>query len=287
VKLLTHFTEAWGMASESEEVWLGMARKSKRIAMNEAIRQGQAKIAEGLKTGQMRSDGPSAHNEKKGQLSPENKLRSSFEVGPAFSRSKDTSTMGRFLSSNTKLVLLMAVVAIVMIIALSATLTGRRPAEVNDQSGDSRAASEPRVEDTLDVDEGGPEQGPQPDESEATAKTEEDKPDELEAVVVPPVVSTGDNVIVIYTIDPARKDLLIPVVKFFKAKGIETEIINISGNSGLVTKAGFKQNPASRGTDGYKLFQQIKQLGSVYVEQTQDTQFGQPPFQDIYGYKRQ
>ena len=34
-----------------------MERKSKRMALYEAIRQGQMKIAKGLETGQMRSDG--------------------------------------------------------------------------------------------------------------------------------------------------------------------------------------------------------------------------------------
>ena len=70
---------------------------------------------------------------------------------------------------------------------------------------------------------------------------------------------------------------------------ISENIEVMSGKSNLavlVTKAGFEQNPGKRGTEGYKLLQRIKQLGTVYVEETKDTKFGLKPFQDALGYKR-
>ena len=100
--------------------------------------------------------------------------------------------------------------------------------------------------------------------------------------------SEGDNVIWIQSIAMDRRNELAPIAEFFKGKGIETEIVvhRTSGDAILVTKAGFEQNPAKKGTQGYELMQRIKQLGPVYVEETKDTSFGIKPFQDVLGYKR-
>lgn len=251
-----------------------MARKSKRKTLNEAIRQGQAKIAEGLKTGQMRSDGPSAQKaekDRRGLSGSENTMRSPNKGGAALLRSKEKSTMGSNLSSNTKLILLLCVVGAFMVIWVAMALvnsgSAKQPNVPAANPENQSIASEERRE---------PVQNQDPDQTSREIGTEP----------LPPVVSTGDNVIVILTIESDRMDKLRPVADFFRGKGIETEIITVSGKSGLVTKAGFEQNPASRGTDGYELFQRIKQLGTVYVEETGDTQFKQKPFQDIYGYKR-
>lgn len=97
----------------------------------------------------------------------------------------------------------------------------------------------------------------------------------------------GPNVIVIQSIPPSRKDELNVLKDFFARKGIETEIIiDRNGYAILVTRQGFTENPESSGTEGYKLYQKIQQLGQVYPEETNDTKFGIKPFQDAYGYKR-
>jgi hypothetical protein len=100
---------------------------------------------------------------------------------------------------------------------------------------------------------------------------------------------SGDNVIWIQSIPAGRKDELRSVAAFFDRKGIETEITvdRASGFAVLVTKAGFDENPVKKGTAGYELLQRIKQLGIDYVRETEDTKFGQKPFQDALGYKRQ
>ncbi|MHC4836195.1 MAG: hypothetical protein ACYTCN_09750, partial [Planctomycetota bacterium] len=106
--------------------------------------------------------------------------------------------------------------------------------------------------------------------------------------VSPPVAGGGDNVILIESIALDRRDELVPLKTFFNVKGIATEIIEVgdSGRAALVTQAGFDKNPASAGTEGYALMQRIKRLGAVYVRETEDTKFGQNPFQGSYGYKR-
>ena len=59
-----------------------MARKSKRMALlHEAIRQGQAKIAQGLESGQMRSDGS-------GPKCPKEKHRHSRTAGCSFKKQR-------------------------------------------------------------------------------------------------------------------------------------------------------------------------------------------------------
>jgi hypothetical protein len=54
-----------------------------------------------------------------------------------------------------------------------------------------------------------------------------------------------------------------------------------------MTRDGFDGNPGVGGTEGYELLERIKQLGLVYVKETEDTKFGLRPFQDALGYKRQ
>jgi len=85
-----------------------------------------------------------------------------------------------------------------------------------------------------------------------------------------------------------RENALIPLKDFFRSKGIQTEIIEISGSNrvALVTQDGFERNPNTEGTEGYKLLQRIKRLGTTYVEETKDTKFGVKPFQDALGYKQ-
>lgn len=249
-----------------------MARKSKRMMQTDAIRQGQAKIAEGLKTGQMRGDNPAAQVDTKNN-------RLDFEgVAPgrtSFLTGKTGSSISEVLTLKTKLILLSCIGVLIVIIGLTAILRDSAstipPVDVR-TSGPQDEFSAPVADEVVPQRQVPPEKPSPPTATETTAP--------------PVVVSTGSNAIVIYTIELDRKDILRPVAEFYHSKGIETEVITVSGKAALVTKAAFEQNPASRGTEGYVLLQRIKQLGPVYVEETQDTKFGVKPFQDAYGYKR-
>jgi len=249
-----------------------MARKSKHKVLSEAIRQGQAKIAEGLKTGQMRSDNTSSHADFKNR---EHVLDGVVPGRAGRLTSKDKSAMDRFLSSKTKLILLSTFAVLVLGIGLMVSLRKSTPVVVPDEQVEKSPVSAVTAPDIK------------------KQVQEKDQPEtEREAVKLAPVPATatpqGDNVICIQSIPFDRKGELAPVADFLQRKGIETEIITdrASGNAVLATKAGFEQNPVKQGTDGYELFLRIKQLGPVYVEETKDTKFGVKPFQDAYGYKR-
>lgn len=247
-----------------------MARKSKRMALNEAIRQGQAKIAEGLKTGQMRSDNPSS------QARPRDSEQTLDVVVPGragFLTSKDKSAMDRFLSSKAKLILLSAFAVLVLGIWLTASLMKSTPAAVSDKQVKKNPVKEVAA----------PEK--------KVPIQEQDQVDHKSEVIIPvpmpvPATPQGDNVIWITSIEVDRQKELVPPRDFFNSKGIPTEIIGVGNLAALVTKAGFEKNPAARDTEGYRLLQRIKQMGPVYVEETKDTKFGVKPFQDAYGYKR-
>ena len=241
------------------------------MILSEAIRQGQAKIAEGLKTGQMRSDNPSSQAEP-GNI--EQVLEGVVPGRVGFLTSKDRSAMGRFLSTRAKLILLAVLAALVLGIWLAASLRKSPSAAAPDNPLEKRWVNE----------DAAPERKlPVKEEKQATNKS-----NKSETAIPAPAVPKGGNVICIQSIAFDRRDELAPVAEFFKNKGIDTEIIKDrnTGNAVLATKAGFEQNPVKQGTDGYTLFQRIKQLGPVYVEETKDTKFGVRPFQDAYGYKR-
>lgn len=265
-----------------------MTRKSKRLELNEAIRRGQAKIAEGLKTGQMRSDQLKTQpglKDKKDFVPPSPKMP--FENRGVFLTSKKKSAYYNNLSSQTKSrILLYAVSVVVLALGILFVLTVIKPnpsksvqdREMINQSAETEARTTEEEQtrnrfnlfgrkktETAEPQDTGDKQG--------TAKSE---------------TQQGDNVIWIQSIALDRKDELKPVMDFFKRKGIETEIVvdRTSNLAVLVTKAGFEQNPVKKGTEGYELLLQIKALGSVYVQETQDTKFGQKPFQDVLGYKR-
>jgi len=246
-----------------------MARKSKRMVLNEAIRQGQAKIAEGLKTGQMRSDNPS----QSGPREREQGLEGVVPGRTGFLISKDKSTMSGFLSSRTKLILLSCLVVLVLGIGLTASLMKSTPDAVPDKPAEKSPINEIAA----------------PEKKVPIRKQE--RADNTGETIIPvptsvPATPQGDNVIWITSIEVDRQKELVLPRDFFNSKGIPTEIIGVGNLAALVTKAGFEKNPAARGTEGYSLFQRIKQLGPVYVAETEDTKFGVKPFQDAYGYKR-
>lgn len=262
-------------------VLLAMARKSKRMALNDAIRQGQAKIAEGLKTGQMRSDGPSVNRAEKDKelfSDPENVMQNPVYKSRAFFlKSKEKSKLWEQFSPKMRLLALLCAATIVVFalgiwlislvdtsgppethgVAVSDAISGNREQEKGSDFSEGYSDS---------VDSGYPETGSLP------------------------LASGGDNVICIQSIAFSRKEELSTVADFFRRKGIETEVIAVESPSGrlavLVTSDGFEDNPLKKGADGYDLAQRIMQLGSVYVEDTKDMKFGTKPFQDVYGRKR-
>ena len=98
----------------------------------------------------------------------------------------------------------------------------------------------------------------------------------------PKVASTGDNAIVIvaYT----KKADLAPVVDYFKANGIATEIIQDGSYYYVVTQSRF-DTVNKPGTEGYQLKQKIKQVGAGYKAPAGFERFASKPFQDVYGKK--
>ena len=248
-----------------------MIRKSKRQSLNEAIRQGQARIAEGLKTGQMRSDGPSVQKpepRKRELFDTESPRRFSAGRGLFFLKSKKSSGFTGSLAQKAKLKLLLVLALLIAGIWIVAALLNPEPSDTPDVAVSPGSETDPAA-----AEEGISEQVPEQEVIETAGG------------VSPPVAGGGDNVILIESISLDRRDELVPLRTFFNVKGIATEIIEVgdSGRAALVTQAGFDKNPASAGTEGYALMQRIKRLGVVYVQETGDTKFGQNPFQGSYG----
>lgn len=105
------------------------------------------------------------------------------------------------------------------------------------------------------------------------------KPEKVE-----PVVSTGDNVIVL-THYHTMADLG-PVQAHFAAYGIVTEIVPESGRYVLQTKQRY-QNTTAPGSDGYKAIQKIKEVGALYKGKAPPgyEAFAPNYFSDAYGKK--
>ena len=267
-------------------VLLTMARKSKRMALNEAIRQGQAKIAEGLKTGQMKSDGSSVQKAEEDLSRPEDVTQFPAKCRAVFLKSKEKSIIWGQLSPKMKLVVLLCAASIVAL-ALGLWLISLIGTDQLPQTG----GSEPQ---RIPVSSIVPEENEQAKKkfrlpgfgSRDSSDSVDSMPPEKESLL--PLPSGGANVIWIQSIAMDRKGELDPLEVFFRSKGIQTEIIEIADSNCavLVTRDGFERNPSTEGAEGYRLLERIKQLGTVYVEETKDTKFGLKPFQDALGYKR-
>lgn len=272
-----------------------MARKSKRMVLNDAIRQGQARIQEGLKSGRMRSDNPYAYSSANKAKEDPKKPESLWQPPPkgVGVLSKSKKVLLGFFESGRKFKL-----SVVVFLVILAVL-------ILDAWVENSSQSLPGNTDTGDqiISEQSTEMMNQDADSESTSSFslfgKDDKKsadvsdkDEDPAKIVSSsmVASEGNNVIWIQSIEPVRRGELIPVKDFFAGKGIATEIIIIEDGSSakavLVTKQRFKNNPGSPGTEGHELFRRIKQLGPVYVQETNDKKFGMKPFQDVLGYKR-
>ena len=255
------------------------------MALNEAIRQGQAKIAEGLKTGQMRSDSPSAREDEKDPLCPESEMQFPAKCRAIFFKSKEKPVIWELLSAKTKLVILLCAASIVALV-LGLWLISLVGMDSLPQTGNPEPQKAPASAVV-------PEKNEQTKRkfrllgfgSRDASDSVDTAPPEKESLPLP---SGGANVIWIQSIAMNRKGELNSLEVFFQSKGIQTEIIEIadSNYAVLVTQDGFESNPGTEGTEGYRLLERIKQLGAVYVEETGDTKFGLKPFQDALGYKR-
>lgn len=273
-----------------------MARKPKRMALYEAIRQGQAKIADGLKTGQMRGDWP--HQKKKGPKVKEYETEAVTQkphIGDmsALLRSKEKRLMP-VLSSKTVMILLGCTLQLLILglgIWIGILYYGNKgevsqvPAPKTDFTPSNKVIDEPPVDSGS-----GPVQVPQNPPPQRPIEPKDKQEPVIEKVEKQTTISsapTGSNVIVIQGITAGRKDELNVLKEYFDKKGIPTEVImNRSGYAILVTKAGFDKSPQIPGTEGYKLLEKVRDLGESYVRETEDTKFGSKPFQDAYGYKK-
>jgi len=264
-----------------------MARKQNQKALYEAIRQGQMKIAEGLKTGQMRSD-------RRRLTSPGTAPRPYSGAEAATSAESDYEYNASPVSSKAALIGA-AIVAQVVILALGIWFG----AMFFKNRGETAQAAEPQAAVSKET-ERTPGRYPAPimsvpdreaspvsyqvqETAKSPAPTAVEPVNIVAAVAEKPVVSTGGNVIVIQGIQEGRKAELATVKDFFARKGVETEVIIRNGYGLLVTRAGFEVNPESRGTPGFELMQRIRELGIAYPQETGDTKFGLKPFQDSYG----
>ncbi len=270
-----------------------MGRKSKRMALYEAIRQGQAKIAQGLETGQMRSDGLGQQKTQK-PIAPQMGSQQRLVAKCALFESKETSQGFWTSPKMVKIAMVGGSILIVLIVVwlLSLLFGGDEPVPV----------SQPPAEPTQQIQPAEPVETAEKTENIVEEVKEEKKtglfgfgkkePKAEESPPAKPVEPTiessiGKNVIVIASISANRQNELSTLKDFFADKGIPTEVImNSSGYAMLVTRQGFESNPASEGTDGFRLLQKIKQLGLVYPDETGDTKWGVRPFQEAWGYKR-
>jgi hypothetical protein len=267
-----------------------MARKQNQKALYEAIRQGQAKIAEGLKTGQMRSD-----RKRLAKITPQSQPYSAaqapVEEEPSMEE-EDYGDTGSSVSSKPMVIGLIAAAQLFVLIVgiwFGAYLFKDKNKEaIKEEPVNPPALAEnpvtPAPKTSLPVlkEQPGPVAAPVREKPVTLPPVQTEKKTEP----VPPATesrSTGNNVIVIQGIQAGRKDELLPLKDFFAKKGIETEIMIRNGYGLLVTKTGFAVNPESKGTPGFELMQRIKDLGLLYPQETGDTKFGLKPFQDSYG----
>ena len=120
------------------------------------------------------------------------------------------------------------------------------------------------------------------------------------AAAAPTPVKDGDNVIVLAQYPQAKA--LQAAQKYFAQNGIATEVVDVPtlrailrqqgintsvlGNKdGFMLVSDFCNNPENPGTDGYKLKEQIKQVGRGYKAPAGLESFAPKYFSDAYGLK--
>lgn len=291
-----------------------MGREANFSELREAIRQGQAKIAQGLKTGQMRSDREKKTDQpvmrldiareslgKKSTLTAQSTVfeqpkKSAFQLKmptPKLPRLPKLGPMPKIRVplprlprvSMQKMIAILRGVAMVVAVALvvlvvfwtgKALLSGG-PSEPIAQTPPPVAPQRP-VESRPAVQL--PVAPPVVPRREAPTAVPAAPVQAVPTAVVPP--RTGDNAIVIQYIIASRDSELRSVMDFFNKNGVPTEVIRIGNGSYLVTRGRF-ENPNRIGSDGHAMLQKIRAIGKRYPAETGDRQFGTVPFQDAYG----
>jgi len=299
----------------SEGNRINMGREANFSELREAIRQGQAKIAQGLKTGQMRSDRDKKPDQpvmrldiareslgKKTNLTAQSSVfdapkKPAFQVKmpkPKMPRLPKLGSlpkirvslprlpqvpMGTVIAVLRGMAMVVAVAIVVLIIFWigKSLLTGGPTQPITK----TPSVEPPRPAETRPIAQP-PVTAPAatPRETPAVPATPPPAPPKPPVAAVPP--RTGDNAIVIQYIIASREAELKPVMEFFAKNGIPTEIIRIGNGSYLVTQGRF-ENPNRIGSDGHAMLQKIRAIGKRYPAETGDRQFGAAPFQDAYG----
>lgn len=275
-----------------------MGREPNFSEMRDAIRQGQAKIAQGLKSGQMRSDHlkngvprprlDPAHETlgKKPNLTQQSAL---FQNRPKRKPRFKLPKMPNFRAKMPKMPRIsipplrpmlagilgvLGVALVVLLVIWIGKALFSRPQQP--------PVADVEVQTPIAVEQPAP---PRPVVRQETPRqTATPQPVRQEPVSAP--AQTGNNVIVIQYITSSREGELRPVQDFFAQNGVATEIFRRGSGSYLVTRDRF-DNPNRTGTDGHAALLRIREIGRRYATDTGDRQWGTTPFQDAYGMLRQ
>ncbi|NLW83911.1 MAG: hypothetical protein GXY41_05845 [Phycisphaerae bacterium] len=275
-----------------------MGREPNFSELRDAIRQGQAKIAQGLKTGQMRSDRQAEGQSHRPRLDPAHEMLGKkptlTEKSALFERYQKPKARFRVSSLRKNLLpqvlfarvrpvllgigaILATAAVVIAVFWVGKALIGLKPSL---PPGDEQVSQQP-------PDETPPPVEPRPVVEPTTPRVPRTpEPTPTPPPVVSPPTQTGNNVIVVQYITASRESELLPVRDFFAQNGIDTAIIRLGGGSYLVTRDRF-ENPNRTGTDGHAMLQRIRTVGKRYAVETGDRQFGAEPFQDAYGMLRQ
>lgn len=288
----------------SEGNILIMGRDANFSELREAIRQGQAKIAQGLKTGQMRSDRDKGNRVQLPRLDPARELLGKKPIltdkSALFEKPKKKAFRFRFpalpqirmprlprvplpgirpVLYGMGAVLGIALVVFVFFWIGKALMGLATSPSSGPDVGSKQTASAPPSGERNETPAGTQSPVPVPQSPQETTKPPAEPVRQAPVEALP---RTGDNVIVIQGITSSRESELKSVQDFFAKNGIPTDLIRRNNYSLLVTRQMF-DNPERSGTTGYAMKQKIKLLGKNYPAQTGDAKFGTEPFQDAYG----
>ena len=281
-----------------------MGREANFSELRESIRQGQAKIAQGLKTGQMRSDRDKGDRVPTPRLDPAHELLGKKPIKPTltekttlfeprkkaafrFSVPKFRLRLPRLpkISLPPMRPMLFGVAAIIVVAMVALVVFWIGKALIGSRDAQPPVTDAGTVQPVIE---------PRPADVRPVVQERPMVPVQREAVVTPrptptpeparpaPATSTGNNVIVIQYITSSRENELRSVQEFFGRNGIVTEIIQRGSGSYLVTRDRF-ENPNRSGSDGYEMLIKIRRIGKRYAADTGDSKFGTEPFQDAYG----
>ncbi len=281
-----------------------MGRDANFSELREAIRQGQAKIAQGLKTGQMRSDRDKGNRVPVPRLDPAREMLAKkpmlTEKSAIFAHVEKKKFRFR-LPALPKIrirlpriplpgirpilygiaAVLGVALAVLVVFWVGKALIGL--ATYSSQNPPAESAQTVPVESMGERNApSGVTQSVPPPQPEPRRETTPPPAEPVRQAAPDALVRTGNNAIVIQYITSSRENELRPVQAFFAKNGVATEIIRSGTGSYLITQGRF-ENPNRSGSDGYQILLKIRAIGKRYPVETGDRQFGAEPFQDAYG----